>query len=106
MFKLNQSTCWFFIALLILSVGCQDDNDIRDVATVIELAQTAIHSSGSLDDLKRFSYDNTAQRGRRNDCHSVAALSYLFTDREFFEYILLWRDQFTNYQPKRYQRFY
>ena len=62
MFKLNQPAYWFFITVLILSVGCKDDNDIRDVSTVIELAQTAIYSSGSLDGLETFSYDNTAQR--------------------------------------------
>ena len=60
----------FFFALissLFLVYGCKDDDDMNPsdsttVQEVLVLANEAIHSSGSLNELNTFSYDNTAQR--------------------------------------------
>lgn len=68
MFNINFKNIFFFalIGSFFLLYACNDDDNnatnpitLQDVLT---LANEAIHSSGSLNDLKTFSYDNTAQR--------------------------------------------
>ena len=81
MFSIKLKKVFFLsmLSIVFIAFGCNDDDpdptDTISIDEVLRLANTAIHSSASLEALERFSYDNTAQRYVAGEAVTVGDVS-------------------------------